>query len=403
MRVDLCLTEPEFGTTISSDLEHGEWRTIPGFDSKRLIVSSKGWYKIEKQGRWSNPRRGTGHKKDDGTLRHSLYYNGFNYYVYELVCRAWKGPKPSALHSVDHKDRNSSNDDESNLSWVTKVEQRSNQDKCKQNSLSKAIYIRKLDCDEDKWIFCLSKSEAKRKYGVHPAICDVANGKIDQCGGFTAQWAPCESQDHLKAGDDSNLRYPPTNGLSIDYPETGSSLEDEQWKTVPNNPKFKVSTRGRLQIQIGKTCGWGFIQTPSIRKGLEYATVKINKQSKPFHVVVWETFCSPIPHGYSIDHKIPTRKWDNRLCNLQCITVSEQNTKEKKGPMSLSKSHDDEKIAVEGREAGNDVWERFSSQHEASRILHARFPDKKFGQGNIQSGIHTGRIRYGWYFRAAKC
>jgi len=34
-------------------------------------------------------------------------------------------------------------------------------------------------------------------------------------------------------------------------------------------------------------------------------------------------------------------------------------------------------------DGGDDAWETFASQHDAERVLHARFPDKKFDNSAI--------------------
>jgi hypothetical protein len=236
-----------------------------------------------------------------------------------------------------------------------------------------------------------------KAHGLSSAICEVADGTLASMNGFVAKWASKENQCALKAGDDSNMNLPPPSKPPKEWPEAGPSTEDERWKTI--HPSFRLSSRGRVQH---KTNGkWGLVRTPVPNKGCEYATIKIDGRKKRVHVLVWETFCGPVPSGHVVDHKIPTRKTDNRLCHLQCISVSMQNTKEKKNYRSLSSRSVSTRIAIEGKPLGTDVWEPFESQQEAARILTRRFPGTTFRQGNIQSGIHTGRVRYGWVFRLA--
>jgi hypothetical protein len=51
---------------------------------------------------------------------------------------------------------------------------------------------------------------------------------------------------------------------------------------------------------------------------------KPTKKNLRVHRLVWETFCGPIHDGYVIDH-INTVRTDNRLENLRCVTVKENN------------------------------------------------------------------------------
>ena len=58
-----------------------------------------------------------------------------------------------------------------------------------------------------------------------------------------------------------------------------------------------------------------------------YKRITVHKPTKKnirVHRLVWETFCGPIPDGYVIDH-INTVRTDNRLENLRCVTVKENN------------------------------------------------------------------------------
>jgi hypothetical protein len=64
------------------------------------------------------------------------------------------------------------------------------------------------------------------------------------------------------------------------------------------------------------------------KDGNSYYMVALQKPSnKLVHRVVWETFNGPIPEGYQIDHKNDNR-FDNRIDNLQLLTVAENNMKE---------------------------------------------------------------------------
>ena len=65
--------------------------------------------------------------------------------------------------------------------------------------------------------------------------------------------------------------------------------------------------------------------SPKQRNGYMQCTVKKYKQSQKTHYIhrfVWECYNGPIPDDKVIDH-INDKKDDNRLCNLQLVTTSE--------------------------------------------------------------------------------
>lgn len=65
-----------------------------------------------------------------------------------------------------------------------------------------------------------------------------------------------------------------------------------------------------------------------------YLQITINKKSYKAHRIIYETFCGSIPENYVIDH-INTIRNDNRLENLRCVTVEENN----RNPLTLEHLH----------------------------------------------------------------
>lgn len=62
--------------------------------------------------------------------------------------------------------------------------------------------------------------------------------------------------------------------------------------------------------------------------GKDYYMVALRRPSnKLVHRVVWETFNGPVPEGYQIDH-VNDDRFDNRLDNLQLLTVNENSNKD---------------------------------------------------------------------------
>lgn len=114
-------------------VDHGEWRAVPGMDPSKVLVSSLGWVRTQRQGgrdhegavRPLGPPQ-LGHETVAGRMvvkacdhKHCL--------VHRLVALAFCGAQPTEEHTVDHIDRNPKNNSASNLRWATKAEQRANQ------------------------------------------------------------------------------------------------------------------------------------------------------------------------------------------------------------------------------------------------------------------------------------
>lgn len=103
---------------------------------------------------------------------------------------------------------------------------------------------------------------------------------------------------------------------------------DEIWKPVPlYEGLYEVSDHGRVRSLNYNRTGKVKVMKPSKNKFL-YESVSLwkNKKMKMFkvHRLVWEAFHGPIPENMVIDH-ISTVRNDNRLCNLRCVTTSENN------------------------------------------------------------------------------
>lgn len=95
---------------------------------------------------------------------YSMCINCKRYYVHVIVAHAFIGQKPSEKHTVDHIDRNPSNNKIDNLRWVDTFEQAN-------NSTAKAIIAHK----DNKFIgFYVSQSEAERKL-------NLSGGTVSRC------------------------------------------------------------------------------------------------------------------------------------------------------------------------------------------------------------------------------
>lgn len=92
--------------------------------------------------------------------------------------------------------------------------------------------------------------------------------------------------------------------------------EDEvNWKTIPYLPDYMVSKDGEIYNKKTKRTLAG-----SYRNG--YKRVSVKNKSYSLHILIYNTFVGEIPPGYVLDHINGIRD-DNRLCNLRCVTQSE--------------------------------------------------------------------------------
>jgi len=406
-----CEGIPEFGTVVSGPAGYGEWRSVPGFSVAKLRVSSTGFYQVySPKGGWLKPSAGCEMRKKDGTMRHTARVDKKPYMVYQLVLRAFEGPQPPGT-TADHIDQNTSNNNSYNLRWATHSKQIGNQrtDK-KAHSNGKPVRIRHKDWPVGHWESFENGDRVAKAYGLHQsnvreAANANANGKKWHLKGcFLVEYLPAdESQEPLGIGDDSNLAAPPLDPPPADKLGSGPSTAVEVWKLAPGVTNLYMSTRGRVQTKDPRGDGWSYMHTPVANAGHVYAYATYKGKPVVVHRLVWMTFVGAIPEGMTIDHLISNHKFDNRLSALRLATMSTQNTNKNWKP--ISERNNSSKTAVRGRPAngGDDTWETFESQIAAERVLHARFPEKKFANAHIgvsARAVSEGKkaVRYGWVF-----
>tara|TARA_X000001036_G_scaffold436366_1_gene479377 strand:+ start:435 stop:1757 length:1323 start_codon:yes stop_codon:yes gene_type:complete len=406
-RTRVNLTRGEGPGKVLGYNDWGEWRSVPGFDEDKLQMSDEGYYRVRFNGNWTAPSKGCLNRAN----RYIVGVDGVHYLVARLVCRAFHGPAPSANFEADHIDRDPTNNKASNLRWASRAENCGNQREVrKAKSTGKPIFLRKLDWPEERgWERFESAKAAATAYGLdNGALSRVAYARVGAKGcactqhkGFVAKWAPPpETQEDLQPGDDSNLLEPPPpagDPKLAEFPEAVTSTTKEEWRMAPGDPKLWISTRGRVSTKNPNGDGWSYKRTPQPTDGQVYARVRYQGKMREVHSVVHLTFLGPVPDGHSVDHKVSSRKFDNRLVNLRSATRSEQSTNQDRKPRS--ETHNSKKKAVWGKPIGAEAWERFESAREAQRQLHARDPTELFYQANIGACAHGKRLTaHGWVF-----
>jgi len=269
-----------------------------------VLVSSKGWVRV---------KRGGG-KVRDGETRplkaptrgsktamgcYAVYINHSMHLVHRLVAFAFKGGCPGKGFTVDHIDRDTTNNDESNLRWATKKQQRANQDQYKlPRTAQLVVLIDKEGCETQ----YASQHEAARAIGCKQGSVSQAIRTGVRCNGYTA----------------SRRAVEPQHDIAVDG-------EVECWKPSHCCPRLRVSTMGRIQRMLNRGGSWGFKMTPQpTKKKGGYCFVAVGKQRLVLHRLVIETFggLNEQPE-LTVDH-INHVRHDNRLCNLRWATASEQ-------------------------------------------------------------------------------
>lgn len=406
---------PEFGTVLFTD-EYGEWRSVPGFDKDKVRVSSRGWVQVYSKDDWHGVTRGS--LRLDG--RHTVQTNFHSYLVYQLVCRAFHGPQLEESYSVDHINRDTSDNCYENLRWSNTKDQAINKNKRRLSSTSKPIYVQKLDSsDEPQWFE--SVYSASKKLGVNNGNLSKSadlfkeNGKIKKVSGYHAWWAPASEPQHdLEPGNDCNLMIEPVSSSTSQLLETGPSTYKEEWIDVTET--FRISNRGRIQKKQYNI--WGYKYTPIPTKGNVYPAVtfsgrqllfrggidRYNGKPALLHRIVWMAFGENegyIPHGMTIDHKSSDRKFDARICNLRVATEVQQKLNRIHKHLSNRNASRKKSIMGKPRHKSHTTWVTFESINDAARYLNdTKSSTSKFSSGNI-SAVLKGRYTHhnGWVFK----
>ena len=199
-----------------------------------------------------------------GSLRKDGYrtvrINGKDRYVHILVCEAFHGPKPSGKTiTVDHKDRNRSNNRADNLRWATPGAKRQPGDapcavdrQARPRAESGKPRRRRVDAVRE-------RAAAGKALGIHDGnISDVCNPeKTDKtAGGYEFRHAP-----------------PPEDQGDLPWEELGPPharfcVPRERWKLDPESDgRTRVSTRGRVQTKTPRGECWSLRHTPRAASG----------------------------------------------------------------------------------------------------------------------------------------
>lgn len=255
---------------------------------KNVWVSSLG-YIVTWDGRhkkWFEPRRGN--KNGYGYMKTKIQRKSRS--VHLLVCETFHGQKPGVEYTVDHINRDKTDNRACNLRWATKSEQSTNRATAVRRRDGTPVWIWKCGCGQDSAMWfenaCVAADSIPTLNAAN--IRKVANGEYKQTGGYKAVY---------------------------DRSAKATEIPGEIFRRYKN---IGVSQFGRLKNIHGK------ILTPKPLQGQVYASY----DNESFHCIVarvWWEIVGPDPgdSAMTVDH-INRDKFDNRACNLRWASKQEQ-------------------------------------------------------------------------------
>ncbi len=151
-----------------------------------------------------------------------------------------------------------------------------------------------------------------------------------------------------------------------------ADCQNEEWRGIPGfDGLYEASNLGRIRSNKNPK-DLGFIMTAAIseeQNGYKNIHIKLYKDGKRKQYrlprLIWETFRGRIPDGFHVDH-IDNDQTNNRLDNLQVLSLADNNRKRWKDNPDLKSNGGVERIKVRCVETGK----IFSSLNEAARFFN---------------------------------
>ena len=183
-------------------------------------------------------------------------------------------------------------------------------------------------------------------------ICNGCNEPTHRTPGkHLREFSACKKQCFIhKIIDKSNFNL--LENIILEEKEKEEE-EEEEWREVVQDNNYLISNLGRLKHKQRQS----IIINGSIQLG--YKRFRLNKKNYPAHHIVASAFIPNPENKKTVNHKNKNRD-DNRVCNLEWATMSEQNIHKSIGNKTY-KNHNNGKIIERVNKDTNEVEEEYTT------------------------------------------